>query len=192
MPVVSRYLYTDQVKSALGRAHKHFEETKERNKQIMFSYELAKNFAKNMMRLSGKISFTDFLAILTQIGNIMGYVRLIRSAGIKYVSNAGIFLPVEATAAGERLVGLAAEQQLSEVTCEAAWNLKINITNLSKDFVAKPNYFRVSNVQKIFLLRNFFNFNFFLFNSHLLQHLRILCGIRKMYIYVGFIWPYHR
>lgn len=142
MPLLSKYLYTDQVKSALGRVHRHAEESKERNKEMMFSYELAKNFAKNMFRLNVKFSFADYLAILTQIGNIMGYVRLIRSAGIKYVSNAGIFLPLDAT--GGPLVDMAANQRMSEVTCEAAWNLKINIANLSKDFVTKPNYFRVS------------------------------------------------
>lgn len=89
----------------------------------------------------------------------MGYVRLIRSAGIKYVSNAAIFLPSDNNAAEDfTLADQATELNLSDVTCEAAWNLKINIINLSKDFVIKPDYFRV----------NIFLFNLFTYLIKLL------------------------
>lgn len=72
----------------------------------------------------------------------MGYVRLVRSAGIRCVSRAGVFLP----ARGRRefpLAERAVELKLSPETCEAAWNVKVNITNLAKDFVHKPDYFKV-------------------------------------------------
>lgn len=72
----------------------------------------------------------------------MGYVRLVRSAGIRCVSRACVFLPTKADSAfplADRAVAL----KLSDVTCEAAWNVKVNIANLSKDFVHKPDYFKV-------------------------------------------------
>lgn len=72
----------------------------------------------------------------------MGYVRLVRSAGIRCVSRASVFLP--AMASRECLLAdRAVELKLDAITCEAAWNVKVNIANLSKDFVHSPDYFKV-------------------------------------------------
>lgn len=140
MPLISKFLYTEKVKSVLSKAAKHFEDNKERM-NLMYGYELGKNVAKNLLKLESELSLLDFVTLVTQVGNILGYVRLVRSAGIKYVSNASIFLPSEPT---DSLAEMINDEQLSDVTNEAAWNLKVNILNLSKDFVIKPDYFRVS------------------------------------------------
>lgn len=67
MPLISKFLYTDKVKSGLSRNLKHFQDNKERLNQ-MYSYESAKNFTKNMDKLNNDLSFTEFLSIITQIG----------------------------------------------------------------------------------------------------------------------------
>lgn len=148
MPLISKFMYTEKVKSAFSKAAKHFEDNKERM-NLMYSYELAKNVAKNLLKFESQLSLLDFVTLVTQVGNIMGYVRLVRSAGIKYVSNASIFLPSEHT---DLLAEMVNDEQLTDVTNEAAWNLKVNIINLSKDFVIKPDYFRVSNFFNTFII----------------------------------------
>lgn len=74
----------------------------------------------------------------------MGYVRLIRSAGIKYIAKAAVFLPPTARSAPFQIAEKCVELKLNEITCYAAWNVKVNVANLSKDFVTKPDYFKVS------------------------------------------------
>lgn len=175
MPLVSKFLYTDRIKSALSKCARHFVEHKERSNE-RFSFELARMFVKNAPRLTGagEPAFGDFLATVTQIGgyicfgrmftrmsylcvffrigNIMGYVRLVRSAGIRCVSRACVFLPTKADSAFP-LAERAVDSKLSEVTCDAAWNVKVNIANLSKDFVHKPDYFKVTLLLRLLSTR---------------------------------------
>lgn len=68
MPLVSKFLYTDKVKSALAKCVRHFSEHKERANE-RFSFDLARMFVKNAPRLTAADqSFGDFLATVTQIG----------------------------------------------------------------------------------------------------------------------------
>lgn len=172
MPLISKFLYADKVRSALAKCVRHFSENKARQ-QDRFSFELAKNLVKNAPRLTSgdMMSFTEFLATVTEIGerffcksiswylknavdcfvfiylsflgNILGYVRLVRSAGIKYIAKAAVFLPPAARSVPFEMADKCVDLQLNEVTCDAAWNVKVNVANLSKDFVTKPDYFKV-------------------------------------------------
>lgn len=74
MPLISKFLYTDKVRSALAKCVRHFVENKERQ-QDCFSFELAKNLVKNMPRLTTDMSFSEFLVTVTEIGKV--YVFLI-------------------------------------------------------------------------------------------------------------------
>lgn len=68
MPLVSKFLYTDKIKSALAKCVKHFNEHKERSDE-RFSFDLARMFVKNSPRLTApNQTFADFLATVTQIG----------------------------------------------------------------------------------------------------------------------------
>ena len=86
----------------------------------------------------------------------MGYVRLIRSAGIKYIANGSTFLPpptsYDSSSDDDTELKFldqsqqqndASHHQSSEATINAALNLKISITNLSKDLVVRPDYFQL-------------------------------------------------
>lgn len=88
------------------------------------------------------------------LGNIMGYVRLIRSAAIKLVSNASTYLPASLNDSTNllhsRIFNLTKELKLLNATCQAAWNLKINHIYLTKDLVLKPDYFKVLKNFSIF------------------------------------------
>lgn len=69
MPLVSKFLYTDRIKSALAKCTRHFAEHKERSNE-RFSFDLARMFVKNAPRLTGADqTFGDFLATVTQIGS---------------------------------------------------------------------------------------------------------------------------
>lgn len=69
MPLISKFLYADKVRSALAKCVRHFSENKARQ-QDRFSFELAKNLVKNAPRLTSAdmMSFTEFLATVTEIG----------------------------------------------------------------------------------------------------------------------------
>lgn len=67
MPLISKFLYTDKVRSALAKCVRHFADNKERQLD-RFSFDLAKNLVKNAPRLTADMSFGEFLATVTQIG----------------------------------------------------------------------------------------------------------------------------
>lgn len=67
MPLISKFLYIDKVKSTLSKNLKYFNDNKDRLKN-MYSYELAKNFTKNIQNLLNDLSFMDFLNTIIQIG----------------------------------------------------------------------------------------------------------------------------
>ncbi len=59
--------------------------------------ERAQQFNKEIRKLgltAKKESYLDqFRVLITEIGNAMGYIRMIRSGGFQYVSNAIKFVP---------------------------------------------------------------------------------------------------
>jgi len=89
-------LFDDHIKARLYKDIKFFKENKDQLDN-MYPFERSKKFNKDIRKLGvldSGLSFLDqFRILITQIGNAMGYIRLVRSGGLAYVSNAIKFVP---------------------------------------------------------------------------------------------------
>tara|TARA_B110000208_G_scaffold138137_1_gene166759 strand:+ start:559 stop:1164 length:606 start_codon:yes stop_codon:yes gene_type:complete len=129
---------------------------------------IIKTLIKDIRKLSSSrgaktVSFLDkFRMLITQIGNAVGYVRMVRSAGLNYCSNAIQFVPdLENIIAFEPRAGTGApavpaadggdepeEEEiegagLSSATVAAARTLDKVVNNLSTNFAEGTNYLKV-------------------------------------------------
>ena len=91
----SQFLLDDNIKSRLIKDTRYF--TKEKKAlDNKYPYKRSEQFIKSIKRL-GQHEGTDFLnqfrKLITEIGNALGYVRIIRSGALRYCSNATAFIP---------------------------------------------------------------------------------------------------
>ncbi|EFA80426.1 hypothetical protein PPL_07260 [Heterostelium album PN500] len=142
--IFSEFLFDDQIKSRLYKNLKYFRENKEQLGN-MYPYEMAIEFEKDIRQLGiteAGLSFLDqFRILITYIGNAMGYIRLVRSGGLLYTSNAIKFVPdLKKIPSFEELV---AKHQLSPETLDASKNLDNVIENLSINVSEGTEYFKM-------------------------------------------------
>ena len=140
----SGFLYDDHIKSRLFRDGKFFKEKREAldNK---YPYERADLFNKDIRKLgttkTGLTFLDQFRILITEIGNAMGFIRMIRSGGHHYIANAIRFVPdLQSVFDFERA---AADAQLSEETVSAARNLDHVLKTLRENFAEGTDYFRI-------------------------------------------------
>jgi WASH complex subunit 7, C-terminal/WASH complex subunit 7 len=78
---------------------------------------------------------------VTEIGNAMGYIRMVRSGGLSFTSNAIKFVPdlSDIVQFGE----LCEKEGLSAETVESATNMDHCVENMSKNFAEGTQYFRM-------------------------------------------------
>lgn len=104
--VFSQFLFDDYIRSYLSRERRWYKKnchSKEVDNE--YPYERAFEFTREIRKLGveNNMSFLDkFRLLITQIGNAIGYVRMVRSAGmhhcansVKYVPDLGHLVPFE-------------------------------------------------------------------------------------------------
>lgn len=139
----SQFLYDDHIKL---RLHKDMQFCTEHKDEMGFKYpfDRADRFNKDIRSLGvtevQNLSYLDrFRELITQIGNAMGYVRMIRSGGLLYCSNAIKFVPdLKNIVDFEDLV---AKERLAAETKTSAENLDMSIQNLTQSFEGGFEYF---------------------------------------------------
>ncbi|XKL60625.1 hypothetical protein PGB90_007682 [Kerria lacca] len=140
--IFSQFLYDEQIKSRLLKEVVYFEEQKSNAK---YSFEKAEKFYKSIRKLNTKgevLTYIDqFRILITHVGNAMGYVRLIRSGGLRYFSNAIGFLPkLKGIADFEKLC----KEETYSIYCkQAATNLNNVIFNMCHNITEGTNYFKL-------------------------------------------------
>lgn len=175
--VFSQFLFDEYIKSYLQIEQRWY--TRERDTPEVdnkYSYGRAFQFNKDIRKLGvsseGKTFLDQFRLLITEIGNAMGYVRMVRSAGMNYCSNAIKFVPDlntnqfcfephvgTGTPVSEEEEGETKEAgpedeagsrdkvihgaHLSSDTIAAARNLDAVISNLSKNFSENNDYFKI-------------------------------------------------
>jgi WASH complex subunit 7 len=86
-----------------------------------------------------------FRTLVTEIGNALGYVRMVRHGGLRYCSDAVKFVPdlakVQPDATGAGFLEATKADNLSEHAQEAAANLDGILGNLTKNFAEGSDYF---------------------------------------------------
>lgn len=96
MAVFSQFLYDEHIKAALFREIRHFTENKEQLNSL-YPWDRADKLVRDIRKLGmtpDGMSYLDkFRVLVTEIGNSLGYVRMIRSGGLLHTSNAIKFVP---------------------------------------------------------------------------------------------------
>jgi WASH complex subunit 7 len=172
--VFSQFLFDDYIKSYLAKERRFFRRSR-KDLNNRYPFEHAAALARDIRSLGltpDKQSFLDkFRGLVTEIGNALGYVRLVRSAGMHSTAEAVKFIPdiaaplpvfldaakaVESEAAADAAARQAAEVEqggkaesipfprgLSTETIEAASQLDAVLANLMASFAEGSDYFRL-------------------------------------------------
>eukprot|EP00112_Aurelia_sp_Birch-Aquarium-sp1_P010618 Seg226.22 transcript_id=Seg226.22/GoldUCD/mRNA.D3Y31 product="WASH complex subunit 4" protein_id=Seg226.22/GoldUCD/D3Y31 len=141
--IFSQFLYDEHIKARLLKDIRFFKETRYETDQ-KYPFDRAEKFNRGIRKLGvvDGLSYLDqFRLLITQIGNAMGYIRMIRSGGLHYVSNAVRFVPdLEDIVNFEELT---TEAKLGEETTGAAKKVDGAISDLTKNFAEGTEYFKM-------------------------------------------------
>lgn len=142
--VFSQFMYDEHIKSRLIKDWRFFREVHQQTDQ-KYPFERAEKFNRGIRKLGltpDGLSYLDqFRQLVSQIGNAMGYVRMIRSGGLHCCSNAIRFVPdLDDIVNFEELCR---EEELSTECQRAARQLDNVIGNLSKNFAEGTEYFKM-------------------------------------------------
>eukprot|EP00808_Paulinella_micropora_P028631 g2536.t1 len=152
--IFSEFLYDDHIKSRLLKAIRWFQKEKD-NLSNRYPHERADKFNRDIRKLgvteAGATFVDQFRQQITEIGNALGYVRMVRSGGLHHTSNAIKFVPdLEMMGA---FAEDAREEKLSEETLGAAEKLDQVLSEMEKldqvlsemegSFSEGTNYFQV-------------------------------------------------
>lgn len=139
----SQFMYDEQIKSRLARDLKYHRDNLEKNNQV-YSYDRANVFNRDIKKLgmngNGESFLDQFRKLISQIGNSMGYIRMIRS-GMNHVGAQVSF--------DEDLefILMCKEDELSATTIKAAEHLEEDIRQLSKSYEEGTLFFKVCKLQ---------------------------------------------
>eukprot|EP00759_Apiculatamorpha_spiralis_P036446 PhF_6_TR36555/c0_g1_i2/m.53955/K18465/MRT43, SWIP; WASH complex subunit 7 len=96
LSLVSQFLYDDHVKSRLIKDARYFSEIRA-SVNNYYPLPRAEKFCVDIRKLGlledGKSYLDQFRQLVTEIGNVLGYVRMMRSGGLRSVSEAAVFVP---------------------------------------------------------------------------------------------------
>ncbi|PRD23224.1 UNVERIFIED_CONTAM: Washc4 [Trichonephila clavipes] len=142
--IFSQFLYDEHIKSKLIKDYRYFKENKAENGQ-KYPFDRADKFNRGIRKLGltkdGQSYLDQFRLLISQIGNAIGLVRMIRSGGIHCCSNAIRFIPdVDDILA---FTDLCEDEKLSSETISGAVKLDLVISNLSKNFSEGTEYFKL-------------------------------------------------
>ncbi|KAG5273076.1 hypothetical protein AALO_G00147380 [Alosa alosa] len=142
--IFSQFMYDEHIKSRLIKDIRFFRETKDESDQ-KYPFERAEKFNRGIRKLGitpdGQSYLDQFRQLISQIGNAMGYVRMIRSGGLHCCSSAIRFVPdLEDIVNFEELVK---EEGLSEETQKAASVLDSVLGDLTSNSAEGTEYFKM-------------------------------------------------
>lgn len=140
----SQFMYDEHIKSRLIKDLKYFKDNSVTNGN-MYSYKNAEKFNRGIRNLGladdGQTYLDLFRDLISQIGNAMGYVRMIRSGGRHCCADATVFLP--SLNSNKTFKELCEECELSITTKQSAENLDENIEGLMLNFTKGTEYFKL-------------------------------------------------
>lgn len=140
----SQFMYDEQIKSRLIKDMRYFKEACIQSEQ-MYSYKRAEKFNKSIRNLGldgNGLSYLDLFRILiSEIGNTLGYVRMIRSGGLHCCANSAAFLP---SLNDENYYFLHCENDdVHDLVMESLNNLESAISHLTSNFSNGTDYFKL-------------------------------------------------
>ena len=160
--IFNQFLQDDYIRAHISREHRWFK--KHRNDPDVnncYPYDRALKFVREIRKLGmneNNKSFLDLFRItITEIGNALGYVRMVRSASMYYCSEAVKYLPeLDNIISFQDFAGNGKNNdngngnsddnigaRFSEETVRAAGNLDDVVNTLIKNFGEGSDYFKV-------------------------------------------------
>ena len=140
--IFSQFLYDDHIYSQLVKDKKFFENNREALNQ-MYQYDRAENFLRDVKKLGvfeKNITLIDkFRILITQIGNTLGLIRMIKTAGLNLTATRTQFIPN--TQNIPKITELA--EKYSDATKAASQSLDDIMESLTKNFSADTEYFKI-------------------------------------------------
>jgi len=144
----SQFLFDELIKSRLYRDGIALSDMRKETNNVAswrYPYDTAKKFEQYVRQIGltkdKKTFLQKFLELVSEIGNALGYVRMIRSGGMLYTSNAIQFVPDLSDI--QRFSDMAQADNLSGDTVAAAENLDSVVNNLSQNFSEGADYFKM-------------------------------------------------
>ncbi|XP_054885135.1 WASH complex subunit 4 isoform X1 [Poeciliopsis prolifica] len=142
--IFSQFMYDEHIKSRLIKDIRFFREIKDQSDH-KYPFERAEKFNRGIRKLGltpdGQSYLDQFRQLISQIGNAMGYVRMIRSGGLHCCSSAIRFVPdLEDIVNFEELVK---EEGLSEETQRSASVLDSVLSDLTSNSAEGTEYFKM-------------------------------------------------
>lgn len=157
----SQFLFDEQIKSRLLKDISAFNEQTASNNNnnnnngnsfsygdvtsSYYSFERAERFNRGIQKLGvakdGSTCLDQFRSLITQIGNALGYVRMIKSGGLHCCSNSAVFIPNLKYILNFQQ--LCRSDRLSELCCRSAADLDEAIGNLADKITDGTNYFKL-------------------------------------------------
>ncbi|MBZ3882813.1 WASH complex subunit 7 [Sciurus carolinensis] len=142
--IFSQFMYDEHIKSRLIKDIRFFREIKDQNDH-KYPFDRAEKFNRGIRKLGitpeGQSYLDQFRQLISQIGNAMGYVRMIRSGGLHCSSNAIRFVPdLEDIVNFEELVK---EEGLAEETLKAARHLDLVLSDHTRNSAEGTEYFKM-------------------------------------------------
>ncbi|KRT79891.1 hypothetical protein AMK59_7525 [Oryctes borbonicus] len=142
--IFSQFMFDELIKSRLLKDIRFFADNKTDLNQ-MYPFERAEKFNFGIRKLGlnqNNLSYLDlFRKLITQIGNAMGYVRLIRSGGRRCLADATCFIP-DLKAVND-FTEVLENAELPELPKIAADCLRNDIKNLVDNFEEATEYFKL-------------------------------------------------
>jgi len=142
--IFSQFLYDDYIRSHLSKEHRWYAKNKAAS-GTQYPSSRAVGFAREIRRLGvspeGRTFLDHFRALITEVGNALGYVRMVRTAGMAYCGSAAKFLPtpyseIQFQASSE-------ENSLSPEAQRAGKNLDTVLQTLLENFSQGSDYLKV-------------------------------------------------
>lgn len=141
----SQFMYDEHIKSRLIKDLRIFKETTDGNYSYMYPFKNAERFNKGIKVLGlsedGQSYLDLFRDLISQIGNAMGYVRMIRSGGRHCCSDATVFLPNLEDVVNFK--ELCQKEALGPQTVQSAEILDQNTNDLISNFIQGTEYFKL-------------------------------------------------
>jgi WASH complex subunit 7 len=142
--VFSKFLFDDTVKSHLVNDIGWFEQHKEQC-QGVWPYSRAEKLVTDMRRLGqttdGMSPLDQFRVLITEIGNSLGFVRMVKSGGARFLNNAIGFVYDEDDQLSFR--AFADEVQLPPATLDATSRLDSVVGKLKELFNSGDSFFKL-------------------------------------------------
>lgn len=142
----SQFIYDERIKSRLVKDLKYHRDNLDKSNQA-YSYDRANAFHRDIKKLglneTGESFLDQFRKLVSQIGNSMGYIRMIRS-GMNHVgAQASVCLPNLDD--DLEFLTLSRDDKLSPTTVKAAANLEEDVQQLSKNYEEGMLFFKVTH-----------------------------------------------